>query len=158
MSERRETATFGAGCFWGVQSRFDAMNGVISTEVGYMGGRTDDPTYEEVCREDTDHAEVVQVVFDPEVIAYRELVEAFWNLHDPTQVDRQGPDYGRQYRSVIFIHSDEQALDARDSMTNAQDRFRSPIATEISPAQTFWRAEEYHQKYLAKRGLDSCRV
>jgi peptide-methionine (S)-S-oxide reductase len=153
-----EKATFGAGCFWGVEVAYRNIEGVIDTDVGYLGGDLENPTYEEVCRKDTGHAEVVEVIFDPERVTYEELVEAFWNLHDPTQLNRQGPDVGTQYRSAIFFHSPEQQAAAEASKERAQGRFPKPIVTEITPASTFYRAEEYHQQYLEKRGLASCRI
>ncbi|MQA99974.1 MAG: peptide-methionine (S)-S-oxide reductase MsrA [Actinobacteria bacterium] len=151
-------ATFGAGCFWGVEAEFRRLEGVTATAAGYAGGGLDNPTYEQVCSNTTGHAEVVEVDFDPEVISYDELVDLFWRLHDPTQVNRQGPDIGTQYRSVIFTHDDEQAATAAASKERAQQRFSKPIATQIVPATAFWRAEEYHQRYLEKKGLASCTV
>jgi peptide-methionine (S)-S-oxide reductase len=155
-----ETATFAAGCFWGVEEAFRRMPGVTDTAVGYLGGQMDNPTYRDVCTDTTGHAEVVQVTFDPAKISYAELVEAFWKMHDPTQVNRQGPDFGTQYRSAIFYHSPEQEHVARRAKQILQDTgtFRRPIATEITPASTFWKAEEYHQQYLAKRGRGSCGI
>jgi peptide-methionine (S)-S-oxide reductase len=147
-------ATFGAGCFWGVEVRFRELDGVLDARVGYMGGTVDNPTYEQVCTDRTGHAEVCEVSFDPDRITYEQLVRAFFELHDPTQVDRQGPDVGRQYRSVVFYHDDEQAATAarvRDELSKAE-RFQRPIATSIEPATTFWEAEDYHQQYLARRG------
>ncbi len=146
-----EKATFGAGCFWQVETAFRELDGVVGTAVGYEGGTVDNPTYEQVCSDRTGHAEVAQVEFDPERISYEELLEKFWVIHDPTQVNRQGPDVGTQYRSVIFTHSEAQAEAAQASKQRAQERFRQPIVTEIEPAQPFWRAEEYHQCYLQKR-------
>ncbi|MFO7900823.1 MAG: peptide-methionine (S)-S-oxide reductase MsrA [Planctomycetota bacterium] len=153
-----ERATFGAGCFWGVEATFRQVDGVVDTVVGYSGGRTEDPTYEEVCSGRTGHTEVVQVTYDPERISYSELLDVFWGCHDPTQVDRQGPDVGRQYRSVIFYHDDEQKAAAEASKTSLAEsgRHRRPIATAIEPAEPFWRAEEYHQRYLEKRGRGAC--
>jgi len=152
------TATFGAGCFWGVQAAFDRVDGVTSTAVGYSGGHLESPTYEEVCAGSTGHAEVVQVEYDPTVASYDQLLDAFWDCHNPTHVNRQGVDVGYQYRSVIFYHTPEQEAAARASKQRleASGRFRRSIATAIEPAATFWRAEEYHQKYLAKRGQASC--
>ncbi len=149
-----EKATFGAGCFWGVEMRFRELDGVIDARVGYMGGEVDNPTYEQVCTDRTGHAEVCEVVFNPEVIGYEELVRAFFSLHDPTQVNRQGPDVGRQYRSVIFTHDADQEQVAGRIMAemDASDRFSHPIATSIEPAASFWQAEDYHQQYLARRG------
>lgn len=145
-----EKATFGAGCFWGVEEAFDGLNGVLSTRVGYTGGSAPDPTYKDVCSGDTGHAEVVEVEFDPNKISYEELLEIFWKIHDPTTVNRQGPDIGTQYRSAIFTHSDEQKKLAETSKENAAKRFEKPIVTQIIPATTFFEAEEYHQKYFKK--------
>lgn len=151
-------ATFGAGCFWGVQLAFDREPGVIETAVGFMGGDTPHPTYREVCGGRTGHAEVVHVTFDPARTAYARLLELFFSVHNPTERDRQGPDVGSQYRSVIFTHSDEQARMAREAVDSLDraGRFARPIATEIAPAGEFWRAEEHHQKYLEKHGRASC--
>jgi peptide-methionine (S)-S-oxide reductase len=151
-----QKATFAAGCFWQVEADYRKVDGVIRTEVGYMGGAVDTPTYEDVCTDRTGHAEVTQVEFDPERISYEQLVEMFWGIHDPTQVNRQGPDVGTQYRSALFTHDEDQALIAKRSLAKAQARFPKPIATEIVPAETFWTAEEYHQRYLEKRGMASC--
>ncbi|MEO1007104.1 MAG: peptide-methionine (S)-S-oxide reductase MsrA [Planctomycetota bacterium] len=151
-------ATFAAGCFWGVEHQFRQIEGVVDTAVGYAGGGVDDPTYEQVCREDTGHAEVVRVEYDPEIVEYDTLLHHFWRLHDPTQRNRQGPDVGTQYRSAIFYETPEQQAAAQDSK-RAEDesgRHGRPIATEISPAATFYRAEEYHQRYLEKRGMATC--
>jgi peptide-methionine (S)-S-oxide reductase len=148
---RTELATFGAGCFWQVEERFRELDGVVDTAVGYEGGHVDNPTYEQVCRGDTGHVEVAQVEFDPERIGYEELVERYFEIHDPTQLNRQGPDVGFQYRSVIFAHSEEQAEVARRVIDRLQPRFERRIMTEVEPAQPFWRAEEYHQCYLEKR-------
>jgi peptide-methionine (S)-S-oxide reductase len=153
-----EKATFGAGCFWGVEATFRRLAGVKDTAVGYAGGATENPTYEQVCTDRTGHAEVVQITFDPQVISYHDLLEVFWSNHDPTTLNRQGPDWGTQYRSVIFCHSAEQEAAARASRDAAQTRFRRPIVTQIEPAPIFWRAEEYHQQYLEKRGLASCHI
>jgi peptide-methionine (S)-S-oxide reductase len=153
-----EKATFGAGCFWGVEIEFRNVPGVVDTAVGYEGGTLPNPTYEDVCSHTTGHAEVVQVEFDPGEVSYDELLDVFWGVHDPTQVNRQGPDIGSNYRSVIFFHSPEQEEKALESKARAQARFDRPIATEISPASDFWRAEEYHQQYLVKRGLATCRI
>jgi len=153
-------ATFGAGCFWGVESTFRQIKGVTDTAVGYMGGTTNKPTYEDVCTDETGHAEVVQVTYDPAQVSYDKLLEVFWKNHDPTTLNRQGPDVGRQYRSAIFFHDAEQEKIARASLTalETSGRFRRPIVTEIAPNAEFWRAEEYHQRYLEKRGLTSCHV
>jgi peptide-methionine (S)-S-oxide reductase len=153
-----EKATFGAGCFWGVEAAFRRLAGVKSTQVGYAGGKLDHPTYQDVCSDRTGHAEVVEVTFDPEVISYHDLLEVFWNNHNPTTLNRQGPDVGAQYRSAIFFHSPEQEGEAKSSRESAQSRFPRPIVTEITPAQTFWPAEEYHQQYLEKRGLAQCHI
>ena len=151
-------ATFAAGCFWGVEAEFRAVPGVLATQVGYTGGTTPNPTYEEVCSHTTGHAEAVEVEFDPRVVSYEQLVERFFAIHDPTQVNRQGWDIGDQYRSAIFTHDDEQARIATESKERAQQRFRKPIATQIEPAGVFTRAEEYHQQYLEKRGQASCAI
>jgi peptide-methionine (S)-S-oxide reductase len=153
-----EKATFGAGCFWGVEATFRGLSGVESTQVGYAGGKLDHPTYEDVCTDRTGHAEVVEVAFDPKVISYHDLLEVFWDNHNPMTLNRQGPDVGAQYRSAIFFHSPEQEAEAKASRDTAQARFPRPIVTEITPAQTFWRAEEYHQQYLEKRGLSHCHI
>ena len=149
-------ATFGAGCFWGVEAEFRKIEDVTSTAVGYSGGHVPNPTYQQVCSDRTGHAEVVQVEFDPGRVSYEELLDIFWANHDPTQVNRQGPDYGTQYRTVIFAHDEDQEKAASASRNRAQERFRRPIATQIEPAQEFFRAEEYHQRYLEKQGLSSC--
>jgi peptide-methionine (S)-S-oxide reductase len=151
-----EKATFGAGCFWGVEATFRRLAGVRETQVGYAGGGVDHPTYQQVCTDETGHAEVVEVTFDPEVISYHDLLEVFWANHNPTTLNQQGPDFGTQYRSAIFVHSPEQEAEARRSMAEAQKHFPRPIVTEITPAPPFWPAEEYHQRYLEKRGLASC--
>ena len=158
MSEQLMKATFGAGCFWGVEAAFRRLAGVKSTQVGYMGGTLKKPTYEDVCTDQTGHAEVVEVTFDPQVISYHDVMEVFWHNHNPTTVNRQGPDVGSQYRSVIFYHSPEQLTEARASRDAAQSRFPKPIVTQILPASDFWRAEEYHQQYLEKRGLSHCPI
>jgi peptide-methionine (S)-S-oxide reductase len=154
-----DKATFGAGCFWHVELEFSQVKGVVSTQVGYMGGHRAQPTYEEVCAKLTGHAEVVEVTFDPAVVSYAELLRVFWDLHDPTQLNRQGPDVGTNYRSAIFYHSPEQEETARRSLAEQErsGRYSRPIVTEITPAGPFWRAEEYHQQYLAKRGR-SCGI
>ncbi len=145
-------ATFAAGCFWGVEAAFRRLKGVKDAICGYTGGHTEDPTYEEVCRKDTGHAEAVLVEFDPEQITYDELLEAFWQMHDPTTLNRQGPDIGSQYRSAIFTHSEEQQRQAEASKENMDrsGRFPRPIVTQIEPAATFYQAEEYHQRYFEK--------
>ncbi len=153
-----ETATFGAGCFWGVEAAFQRVLGVVDTAAGYSGGEMANPTYKDVCTDETGHAEVVQVTFDPAKVSYEKLLDTFWQAHDPTQMNRQGPDFGTQYRSAIFFHSTEQAAAAKKSRAavEASGKFKRPIATEITPVSTFYRAEEYHQKYLQKRGVASC--
>jgi peptide-methionine (S)-S-oxide reductase len=155
-----ETATFGAGCFWGIEAAFRNIPGVIDSAVGYSGGHMRNPTYKDVCTDETGHAEVVQVTFDPSKLSYEQLLDAFWEMHDPTQVNRQGPDFGSQYRSAIFFHSPEQKASAEKSKAalQASGKFRKPIATEITPAGPFYRAEEYHQRYLEKRGAASCHI
>ncbi len=145
-------ATFGAGCFWGVEAAFRQLEGVTKTEVGYEGGMLENPTYEDVCSHTTGHAEAVLVTFDPEVITYEQLLEVFWAMHDPTQVNRQGPDRGDQYRSGIYTHSAEQQAIAEASRDRAQAKLSRPIATEILPATTFYPAEDYHQQYYDKNG------
>ena len=153
-----EKATFAAGCFWGVEVDFRNTPGVTAAEVGYTGGHTENRTYKDVCSGKTGHAEAVEITFDPSEISYADLVDRFWDLHDPTQVNRQGWDVGTQYRSAIFIHSPEQAEIAAESKARAQARFPRPIATEIVPASMFWPAEEYHQQYLVKNGRATCRI
>jgi peptide-methionine (S)-S-oxide reductase len=144
-----EIATFGAGCFWGVEAAFQRVPGVLDTEVGYIGGKTANPTYQDVCTDETGHAEVVQVTFDPAKVSFEQLLDVFWKVHDPTQVNRQGPDFGTQYRTAIFFHSPEQEAIAKkaNAALGASGKFKRAIATEITPAGTFYRAEEYHQKY-----------
>jgi peptide-methionine (S)-S-oxide reductase len=158
VSAASEKATFAAGCFWGVEVDFRNTPGVTAAQVGYAGGHTENPTYEEVCSGTTGHAEAVEVTFDPSEVSYAELLDKFWELHDPTQVNRQGWDVGTQYRSAILAHSPEQAEVAAESKARAQARFAQPIATEIVPAPTFWPAEEYHQQYLVKNGRATCRI
>lgn len=150
-----EKATFGAGCFWGVQTAFDQIAGVVETKVGYEGGTLDKPMYRDVCTDRTGHAEVLEVSYDPERVSYRKLLEVFFSAHNPTQLNRQGPDHGTQYRSVIFYHSPEQQTAATEAIAHltAARKFPQPIVTQVVPAGTFWPAEEYHQKYLEKRGM-----
>ena len=150
-----EKAGFAAGCFWGVETAFRKIKGVRSAIVGYTGGSLENPTYEAVCTGRTGHAEAVEVEYDPAVVSYEDLLEAFWSMHDPTTMNRQGPDVGTQYRSAILFHSPEQEAAAKASTAKLESsgRFRSPIVTEIAPASTFYRAEEYHQQYLEKRGI-----
>jgi peptide-methionine (S)-S-oxide reductase len=160
MSVATEKATFGAGCFWGVEAAFRQVHGVTSTAVGYMGGDFKNPTYRDVCTDQTGHAEVVEVTFDPAQVSYADLLKIFWENHDPTQFNRQGPDYGKQYRTVIFFHSPEQEAAARASkeVLEKSGTYKRKIVTEITPASEFWRAEEYHQQYLEKRGMASCHI
>ena len=155
-----EKADFGAGCFWGVEATFREIDGVVDVSVGYQGGQTADPTYKQVCTDSTGHAEVVEVEYDPAKVSYDKLLEVFWQSHDPTQINRQGPDVGTQYRSVIFFYTPEQEAAARASKAkwDASGKLRRPIATQIEPAPPFYRAEEYHQQYLAKRGLRHCHI
>ncbi len=155
-----EKATFGAGCFWGVETAFREIEGVADAAVGYEGGELEDPTYKQVCTGRTNHAEVVEIDFDPAQVSFEQLARFFFELHDPTQVNRQGPDVGTQYRSAIFFHSPEQQATAQriKAELEASGAFRRPIATDITPAQTFYRAEEYHQQYLVKTGRASCHV
>jgi peptide-methionine (S)-S-oxide reductase len=157
---KTEKATFGAGCFWGVEETFRKLNGVVSTAVGYAGGTKDHPSYEDVCTDETGHAEVVEVEFDPSQIRYDQLLDVFWSNHNPTTLNRQGPDVGKQYRSVIFYHSPEQKAAAESSKDELEKsrRFNRPIVTQIEPAPRFWRAEEYHQRYLEKRGQSHCAI
>lgn len=153
-----EKATFGAGCFWGVEATFREIPGVVDAAVGYEGGTMQNPTYQDVCTDETGHAEVVELTFDPAKVSYGQLVEAFYGLHNPTTLNRQGPDFGSQYRSVIFYHSPEQQQIARDVTQRVQSRVSKPIVTQIEPATTFYRAEDYHQQYLAKRGQRHCHI
>ena len=148
-----QKALFGAGCFWGVEEHFRKINGVTETLVGYSGGNTENPTYESVCYDNTDHAEVLLVNFDEEKISYEDLIQEFWKCHDPTTLNRQGPDFGKQYRSVIYYYNDEQKNIALKSRENNQENFDDRIVTEITKADTFYKAEDYHQKYIKKREL-----
>lgn len=153
-------ATFGAGCFWGVEARFRELAGVVDAAVGYMGGKLENPTYRDVCSGTTGHAEVVQVEYDPAVVSYGQLLELFFASHNPTTRNRQGPDIGSQYRSVIFTHDAEQAAAARSARHALEQsgRLSQPVVTEITEAGPFWRAEEYHQQYLAKNGRAFCHI
>ena len=153
-------ATFAAGCFWGVEDRFRQVKGVTSATVGYTGGHTKSPTYKEVCTDRTGHAEAVELEFDPKQVSYRELLAVFFQSHDPTQKNRQGPDYGTQYRSAIFFHDREQETEAREAKEALEKVgvFKRPIVTEIVPAGEFYRAEEYHQRYFEKNGIQSCHL
>ncbi|WP_446745676.1 peptide-methionine (S)-S-oxide reductase MsrA [Silvibacterium acidisoli] len=155
-----EKATFGAGCFWGVEVRFGQVPGVIETAVGYEGGKTEKPSYKEVCTDMTGHAEVVELDFDPSKVSYQQLLDLFFELHDPTQLNRQGPDWGTQYRSAVFYHSPEQEAAAKATIARLTEekQFSKPIVTQVVPAETFWKAEDYHQKYLEKRGMASCHI
>jgi peptide-methionine (S)-S-oxide reductase len=158
--ENLQLATFGAGCFWGVETRFREVAGVVDAAVGYTGGSTENPDYHAVCSGATGHAEVVQVQFDPQQVSYEELLSVFWSQHNPTTLNRQGPDIGSQYRSVIFVHNEQQRLAAEQSKVELDQsgRWPSPVVTTIEHAPAFYRAEEYHQQYLARRGLDSCSI
>jgi len=155
-----EKAAFGAGCFWGVEAAFRKLDGVKNTAAGYMGGHTDDPTYKDVCAGSTGHAEVVLVEYDPAVITYAALLDLFWRCHNPTELNRQGPDVGPQYRSTLFTYSAAQQREAEESKAAlaASGKYTQPIVTEILPAATFFKAEDYHQQYLEKRGLASCHL
>ncbi len=155
-----EKATFGAGCFWGVEAAFRRVRGVTDTAVGYMGGALDNPTYAEVCTDTTGHAEVLEMTYDPDLVSYEALLDVFWDNHNPTTLNSQGPDVGSQYRSAIFFHSPEQETAAQAALErlNSNGRFRHPIVTEVTPASTFYRAEEYHQRYLETRGLEHCHI
>ena len=157
-AENMEKASFAAGCFWGVEEAFRNMDGVESTRVGYTGGDYENPTYKDVCSDITGHAEAVEVTFDPDKVSYNELLDKFWSIHNPTTLDRQGPNFGSQYRSAIFYHAPEQREAALASKKNLEEsgKYSSPVVTEIEPASTFWRAEDYHQQYIAKKGLGSC--
>ena len=160
MTDDTRTATFGAGCFWGVEAAFRQIPGVLSTRVGYLGGTMQNPTYRDVCSGRTGHAEVVEVAYDPTRLTYDDLLTVFWENHDPTTLNRQGPDVGEQYRSAIFYHDDGQkaAAEASKEERDRSGRSRRPIATEITPTSTFYEAEDYHQQYLEKRGLASCHI
>ena len=155
---KKELATFGAGCFWGIEELYRTTPGVIETAVGYMGGEMEKPTYSDVCTDETGHVEVVQITYDPATVSYKKLLELFWENHDPTTANRQGPDIGTQYRSVVFYNTPEQQKLAEVSKgtLEASKKHTNRIVTEIVPAQTFWKAEEYHQQYLKKRGLNVC--
>jgi peptide-methionine (S)-S-oxide reductase len=153
-------ATFAAGCFWGVEATFRQLPGVLSTRVGYTGGQVGNPTYKDVCTDTTGHAEAVEVEYDPAKISYDKLLDVFWENHDPTQLNRQGPDFGKQYRSAIFFHDAEQERAAKASKEALEKsrRFSKPIVTQIVPAENFYEAEDYHQQYLEKRGLATCHI
>ncbi|MBA4387862.1 MAG: peptide-methionine (S)-S-oxide reductase [Verrucomicrobia bacterium] len=153
-------ATFAAGCFWGVEDSFRSMKGVVSTSVGYIGGHTDNPGYKDVCTDKTGHAEAVEVVYNPDVVSYDQLLDLFWSIHNPTQKNRQGPDVGSQYRTAVFFHSAEQqqAAAASKEKLEKSGRYKNPVVTEIVPATKFYPAEEYHQQYLEKNGLKNCHL
>lgn len=153
---KTEKATFAAGCFWHVEEAFHEVKGVLKTKVGYTGGTTKDPTYEHVCTDTTNHAEAVEIIYEPKQISYEELLVLFWKIHDPTTLNRQGPDVGSQYRSVIFYHNEKQKEAAEKSLKEEQKRWKAKIVTEIVPATTLYHAEEYHQQYLKKRGVKTC--
>jgi peptide-methionine (S)-S-oxide reductase len=155
-----QEATFGAGCFWGVEDAFRQIDGVISTAVGYSGGDFENPTYEDVCADITGHAEVVKIDYDENKVSFEDLLQTFWNIHDPTTLNRQGPDVGAQYRSVIFYHTKEQEMSAITSRKKLEEskKYQNSIVTEIVPAKTFYRAEDYHQQYFQKRGISHCKI
>lgn len=160
MEQQLQEAMFGAGCFWGVEETFRKISGVVETAVGYSGGHVDNPTYEQVCRKETGHTEVVWVKFDPEQVSYEQLLEVFWGNHNPTTLNRQGPDIGEAYRSVVFYYDDEQKQLAEEGKNalDASGSWKNPVVTAIEPAKAFWRAEEYHQKFLQKRGGGTCGI
>ena len=157
---KTEKATFAAGCFWGVESAFRQVPGVIDTQVGYTGGKTANPTYKEVCTDTTGHAEAIEITFDPAKVSYEKLLDLFWRMHDPTLVNRQGPDVGTQYRSAVFYHSPEQktAAEASKAALDKSGKHKAPVATQILPAGPFYRAEEYHQRYFEKNGGPACHI
>lgn len=160
MATKTEKAIFAAGCFWGVEDAFRQVDGVLSTRVGYSGGHSSGPTYKEVCSGRTGHAEAVEVTYDPDKVTYRDLLGVFWTNHDPTQLNRQGPDFGTQYRSAIYVHDDDQkqaALESKDELERS-GRLRRPVVTEITPASEFYEAEDYHQQYFEKQGISHCRI
>ncbi len=154
------TATFGAGCFWGVEADFQKVEGVTATEVGYAGGAAGNPSYEDVCTGETGHAEVVRLEFDPAIVSFEALLQVLWNGHDPTTMNRQGPDRGTQYRSVVFFHDEvqRQAAEASKAALDASGRFSAPVVTAIEPASSYYAAEDYHQKYFEKQGIAACPV
>jgi peptide-methionine (S)-S-oxide reductase len=156
----KQTASFAAGCFWGVEARFREVGGVLDAVSGYMGGHTENPTYKEVCNADTGHAEAVQVTFDDERVSYRELLDLFFDMHNPTTLNRQGPDFGSQYRSAVFWHDEGQrvAAEQKISEVDASGKWPDPVVTEVAPAVAFWRAEEYHQRYFEKNGAGYCHI
>jgi len=156
----QQTASFAAGCFWGVEARFHEVQGVLDAVSGYMGGHTQNPSYQDICRGDTGHAEAVQVTFDDEQVSYHELLDLFFDLHNPTTLNRQGPDFGSQYRSAVFWHDEEQrtATEQKISEVNASGKWPGPVVTQLAKAPEFWRAEEYHQRYFEKNGAGFCKV
>ena len=156
--QKYEKATFAAGCFWGVEAAFRQIKGVISTRVGYIGGKMDNPSYEDVCTDETGHAEAVEVTYDPKKVSYEDLMKVFWQNHNPTQLNRQGPDVGTQYRSGIFYHNEKQKQSALKSLEQEQKKYKNKIVTEILKAGKFHQAEDYHQQYLEKRGLSTCHI
>ena len=158
MKEKTEIATFAAGCFWGVEATFRKLKGVVSTRVGYIGGHMKNPAYEDVCTDETGHAEAVEVTYDPSKVSYEKLLDVFWQNHNPTEVNRQGPDIGTQYRSGIFYHNHEQKVAAIKSKEKLEKsgKYKNPVATEITQATKFYQAEDYHQQYLEKKGMNVC--
>ena len=156
--QKYEKATFAAGCFWGVEAAYRQIKGVISTRVGYIGGKMDNPSYEDVCTDETGHAEAVEVTYDPKKVSYEDLMKVFWQNHNPTQLNRQGPDVGTQYRSGIFYHNEKQKQSALKSLEQEQKKYKNKIVTEILKADKFHQAEDYHQQYLEKRGLSTCHI
>ena len=156
----QQTASFAAGCFWGVEARFREVEGVLDAVSGYMGGHTQNPSYQDICRGDTGHAEAVQVNFDDEQVSYHDLLDLFFDLHNPTTLNRQGPDFGSQYRSAVFWHDEEQrtAIEQKISEVNASGKWPGPVVTQLAKAPEFWRAEEYHQRYFEKNGAGFCKV
>lgn len=156
--QKTETATLAAGCFWHVEEAFREVKGVLSTTVGYIGGNMKNPSYEAVCSDETGHAEAVEIIFDPSIISYSKILEIFWSIHNPTQINRQGHDFGTQYRSAIFYHSEQQRKEALTSKEKEQKKHDKPLATQIVPATAFYRAEDYHQQYHHKKGLKTCGI
>jgi peptide-methionine (S)-S-oxide reductase len=156
----QQTASFAAGCFWGVEARFREVEGVVDAVSGYMGGEVENPTYKQVCGGHTGHAEAVQVTFDGETVSYEELLDVFFDMHNPTTLNRQGPDFGSQYRSAVYFHNDEQQSETHRKIAEIDQsgKWSSPVVTEVAPAKTFWRAEEYHQRYFEKNGASHCKI
>ena len=155
---KTQKATFAAGCFWGAEAAFRQIKGVIFTQAGYTGGNMGNPTYEDVCTDETDHAEAVEITYDPDRVSYEKLLDVFWQNHNPTQLNRQGPDVGTQYRSAIFYHDEKQKKAAENSLKEQQKKYKNKIVTEVKPASKFYRAEEYHQQYVEKKGLSTCHI